>query len=281
MVAVSGPRSRGYEPTRDNAARRTPYLMAASVRIEDEAFSDLRYEVLAQVCHLADASHALGKMALLWRQCTQQQRHVLDASIVIAVLGPDGVAGLEKSRLGEAIDGGVRIRGTKGRIEWLGKLRKNARKGGLAKAAKRQTRGSVKAANSLPSLCPPAPAPADQEHDLAARPRRAPSGDHQTFIARFTDLFSAKNLGTPPDWKPKAKHGMVKTLIEKPGGLQEALRRAENMFGAPPPFPGPPYELETLVRYWDRFAQPYRRATNVGHYQHTGDEEYAGGEVDF
>jgi hypothetical protein len=113
-----------------------------------------------------------------------------------------------------------------------------------------------------------------------ARTRRAPSGEHQTFIARFEELFAAKNLGARPSWGGK-QGALVKTLLKRPGGLAEALRRAENMFAAPPPFPPPPHDLATLVQHFDRFAQPYRRDASVGHYQHTGDEEYAGGEVDF
>jgi hypothetical protein len=112
------------------------------------------------------------------------------------------------------------------------------------------------------------------------RPRREPSGDHQTFVARFTELFSAKNLGAPPSWDGKKPHGMVQTLLRKPGGLAEAMRRAENMFAAPPPWPPPPHDLGTLVQHYDRFARPHSNGTKVGHYQHTGDEEYAGGEVD-
>lgn len=42
--------------------------MAASVRIEDEAFADERYDALARAAGLADADHARGKMARLWRQ---------------------------------------------------------------------------------------------------------------------------------------------------------------------------------------------------------------------
>lgn len=115
--------------------------MAASVRIEDEAFSDLRFEVLALTCSLADADHARGKMAKIWRQCCQQQTVCLPAAFVVSVLGPNAVEALETAALGEVIDGGIRIRGARGRIEWLGRLRKNSRKGGRANAANWKPKG--------------------------------------------------------------------------------------------------------------------------------------------
>lgn len=112
-----------------------------------------------------------------------------------------------------------------------------------------------------------------------SKPPAEPSGDHQTFIARFTELYAAKNLGSRPTWG--AKQGkQVKGLLALPGGIHEALRRAENMFAAPPPWPPPPHDLGTLVQHYDRFARPHSNGAKVGHYQHTGDEEYAGGDVD-
>jgi hypothetical protein len=107
-----------------------------SVRIEDDAFGDIRYERLARECGLTDADHARGKMARLWRQCTAEKRYQLDREDVISVLGERGVDALLASRLGEMHGDKIRIRGTKGRIEWLDKLRNNGRKGGRPKKTK-------------------------------------------------------------------------------------------------------------------------------------------------
>lgn len=133
--------------------------MAASVRYDDEAFSDVRFAVLATACHLADADHALGKMGRLWRQCTALGVYILPESTVTAVLGPNGCDALVESELGERVQGGMRMRGTKGRIEWLKKLRRNAKKGGKARAAKRQTQGKQLPAKTSPPPSPPIPVP--------------------------------------------------------------------------------------------------------------------------
>lgn len=108
-----------------------------AVRIEDDAFGDARYDELAEYLGLQDADHARGKMMRLWRQCTQETLYALPAETVARILGANGVDALIRSRLGERQDDGlIRIKGTKGRIEWLKKLRSNGRfgkKGGRPK----------------------------------------------------------------------------------------------------------------------------------------------------
>lgn len=124
----------------------------AAVRTESDAFGDVRYERLAKLAGLADADHARGKMARLWRQCTMEKRYVLPVDDVIQVLGENAVGALTESRLGESVDGGIRIRGTKGRIEWLDKLRKNGQKGGRPKKTKSKPSG-FQESNPLALLC--------------------------------------------------------------------------------------------------------------------------------
>jgi hypothetical protein len=105
--------------------------LVAAVRIEEAAFSDRRFDRLASLLGLPCADCARGKMAALWRQCTLEQRHVLDEDDVAIVLGPGGADALVAARLGERTKKGVRICGTKGRIEWLGRARSNGEYGKL------------------------------------------------------------------------------------------------------------------------------------------------------
>jgi uncharacterized phage protein (TIGR02220 family) len=111
-----------------------------SVRIEDDAFGDLRFEILATEAGLSDSDHARGKMIRLWRQCTAENVHTLPEAVVVSVLGVRGVSALIVARLGEKNSHGVRIKGTKGRIEWLENLRKNGRKGGRPTGSKTKTK---------------------------------------------------------------------------------------------------------------------------------------------
>lgn len=135
--------------------------MAASVRIEDEAFADERYDDLAHFAGLADADHARGKMARLWRQCTIEGTHTIENHLVIRILGEGGIDALIRARLAEKIsDTHVRIRGTKGRIEWLKKLRQNGQKGGRPKGYRNKPSGyQLGKPSGSGELNPPAPAP--------------------------------------------------------------------------------------------------------------------------
>jgi hypothetical protein len=154
--------------------------MAASVRIEDEVYGDVRYVHLGQ---LLGTNHydAIGRMSALWRQCTQEQTYVLPEAVVRVVLDPDLAI---EARLAERVDGGIRIRGTRGRIEWLGKLRKNSKKGGAARKAKTKPNGypsgsvlgSQVEAKSKPDRSPPSPSPSPSEISEHSLPARDPGG---------------------------------------------------------------------------------------------------------
>jgi uncharacterized phage protein (TIGR02220 family) len=154
-------------------------VVAASVRIEDEAFSDRRYDRLARAAGLADADHARGKMAVIWRQCTIEQTHILPADDVTDVLGPNGIVALELARLGERVDTGVRICGTRGRIEWLKKLRDNGKFGKKGGRPRRNPQGLGDGnpsgspsgnGDQTPPAPAPAPAPANKEESTSDKP---------------------------------------------------------------------------------------------------------------
>ena len=180
--------------------------MAASVRIEDEAFSDGRYAELAEYAGLADADHARGKMAQLWRQCTLEKRYTVSAFLVRQYLGPAGVSAIVRARLGEQLaDDTVRIRGTKGRIEWLEKLRKNGRKGGRpAKYQKKPSGYSGGSPSGYSELNPPAPAPAPAHtEDRVA----APDGALPALKAKADKPpREPRKNPYPPDWVPTDAH---------------------------------------------------------------------------
>ncbi len=129
--------------------------MGASVRIEDGAFSDRRFDRLARELGLADADHARGKMAVLWRQCTLEQRYTLDPEDIACVLGESGPQALAACRLGEPLASGeIRIKGAVGRIEWLGNVRNGTSQGGQARAAsaERDERGRMLPKSSKPGF---------------------------------------------------------------------------------------------------------------------------------
>lgn len=234
--------------------------MAASVRTEDEAFSDVRFEVLATLCQLADADHARGKMQRLWRQCTAIGSYVLPESIVCAVLGSNGATALVESRLGEQVDGGIRIRGTRGRIEWLKKLRKNAQKGGKARAAKRLPIGKQEAASAVPPPGPPVTAPVtikEEESGSLSLAIQEPKSDRahpdqQRVIDGFHQRYKAK-YGTKPTWGVKAV-GQIAGLLKK-HAADTLFARMDFMFAGKAKWPPGPYSLDSFVAHIDSWVE--------------------------
>ncbi len=101
--------------------------MAASVRVEDEAFSDTRFEVLGVLLGTSKFD-ALGRLAYVWRQATAMGVDVLPMKLVAQIID---VAALCESGLGVETKSGIRIKGARGRVEWLEKKREAGRRNGL------------------------------------------------------------------------------------------------------------------------------------------------------
>lgn len=118
--------------------------MAAPVRIESAAFADPRIELLGQLSGYS-RFEALGRLAHLWSACTERQVHVASEALVRACIGPAGVQHMLEAELAERVDAGLRIKGTDGRIEWLGDLSSKRQHAGRERAAKaaRDARGRL------------------------------------------------------------------------------------------------------------------------------------------
>ena len=108
----------------------------ANVRIESDAFSDTRIETLGMIADY-NRFEALGRLAHLWRTCTILEAYILTDSRIKTCLGDKGPEALIESELGERVEAGIYIKGTKGRIEWIQKLRANASAGGKATKVRR------------------------------------------------------------------------------------------------------------------------------------------------
>lgn len=188
--------------------------MSATVRIESEVWGDWRFRALAQ--SLGCEWHAaIGKMAHLWGECTRRDSHYLSARVCAAILGcsPDDAEGiLQDADLGEPTPEGVRIKGTEGRIEWLGQKRRAGRKGGKARVAKDQKR---RQSVMTPTL---AQAESSNEHDVLTQ---APSSTPGLLKPTATATATATALGEvsprpslPSQWAGPTDSGSVAHLAE-------------------------------------------------------------------
>ncbi len=186
----------------------------SSVRIESAAFGDDRFEMLARKAGLADADHARGKMARLWRQCTIEQRHILTVEEIALVLGDSGADALIVARLGVRVDDGIRICGTRGRIEWLEKLKENGKKGGRPKKTKRFPSGSEE---SNPLTLSPSPSLSPEISDLSLAPARDPAVGtpvHEQAEA-LQNAPGAEEAKPPSSAQPTELHGLLELAVQR------------------------------------------------------------------
>lgn len=95
----------------------------ASVTIVAKCFGDLRFEKLARLLGLPSGDDARTKCARLWRWqrdnfSSSRPTYVLDADTIDDAIGIVGAhEALVRSELAEVVDGGYRIKGSRGRIE--------------------------------------------------------------------------------------------------------------------------------------------------------------------
>lgn len=218
----------------------------SGVTVTPDAMRSARFGTLARVCGLADEDHARGKMLRLWDQCLEEQTYVLPIDDVVSVLGEQAIDGLARARLGELVEGGVRIRGTEGRIEWKGELRGKAAAAGTKRAAgaprdargrllpsdhQRQSSGSP-AVTSRSDVGAAAELPARDGHagtSSASSVSPAPAGD----------AGLATSSGGPAESSPP-------TPIPSP--IPESLPPARDPTGTTPP-PGINRELAELEQH--------------------------------
>lgn len=246
--------------------------MAASVRIEDEAFCDVRYEILAKEAGLVDADHARGKMARIWRQCTQQGVYVLPPEIVRCILGDRGPEAIIKAGLGEEHSAGIRIRGTAGRIEWIQELRKKASAGGRARAkgAKRD-HGRFSAGGEVP------PEPKSPKPEPAVEPTVSLLKLFNSPVAAPA-AAPAKQSPTPPTASTPAKQSPTPPAAKQSGSAQSHLHStpaASRNGSAEVPIPTPmtPPTLVDVTEYCRNHRYAVDPKKFVDHYTTNGWKE--------
>ena len=159
--------------------------MTAPVRIEAEAWSDLRFATLARILRLADSDHALIKVARIWswqaeHYLPSKPTYVVDADTIESALGEGGALAMVRARLAEETPEGFRIKGTEGRIEWLYQRRQSSARGGEATRAKWKAGGEPEAGHPARECTPDnttgptGPSPGQPPGPVAARPNAGP-----------------------------------------------------------------------------------------------------------
>lgn len=125
----------------------------ANVTFDDASRTDPRFVVLGKLLGTSKYD-ARGRMLEVYSYCTDLGTYSVRSEMLDALVERDGFGPiLVAAELAEECeDGSFRIRGTKGRIEWLARLRKNSRKGGAANRARLKPEGSLQATQKASQL---------------------------------------------------------------------------------------------------------------------------------
>lgn len=138
----------------------------ARVNVEQKALTDPRfYRLGLDLGAPEEFAHAAGLfvMVRVWNECIERGRYVLDGWVLQALVGrTDGADLVTRCDLAAALkDNRFRVRGTKGRVEYLEEKRRlariNGQKGGRPRKPTSVSQGTDVGG---PGETPPAPAPA-------------------------------------------------------------------------------------------------------------------------
>ncbi len=239
--------------------------------IESTVWGDPRYERLASLLGV-HKYEAIGRMAHIWAWATEIEQDVVTDGDLAILLGKEteiAVRALVESRLGEVVDGGVRVKGCTGRIEWLGKMREGKRKGGRERAKTAKRSGGRFAANT-PKSSPAATSTklVDDQQGVPAEPATTTTTTATTTttikqnknngaskpsaytrcIERYFSLYLEMSGGKKPRWG--AASGKNLKILLKEHGESEVLGRMRFMFDGGS-WMKPPYTFGGFYRNWD------------------------------
>ncbi len=138
----------------------------ARVNVEQKALTDPRFCRLGMDLGASpEHAHAVGlfTMVRVWNECIERGRYVLDGWVIQAIVGKtDGADLVASCDLSVPLAGNrFRVRGTKGRVEYLEEKRKLARINGQKGGRPRKPTSVSEITDvGVPGKTPPAPAPA-------------------------------------------------------------------------------------------------------------------------
>lgn len=205
----------------------------ARVSVEDKALRDPRFAVLGKLLGTSKFD-ALGRMISIWEYCTQNQLVTLSEEQINVLAENENYSQLlldEKVGLAEKSKKGIRIKGLKGRIEWLANLRKNGEKGGRPRITRPKPDGNQMQTRPEPgsnpltlttSLTLTTTKKEDKskgEASLACQVEK-PVG---YFISKYVQAFQVRyGTSVRPDLRGKVQ-GQIKTFL-KDNPLEDAVK---------------------------------------------------------
>jgi hypothetical protein len=195
-----------------------------NVTIEGGVWGKWEYDALKDALGLQMRADAVGRMASLWHWCLSEETDVAPTKVVDAHLGKGGAAAILECELGEAVDGGIRIRGAASRVEEWVRCLSGKRRGGKKRAESAEREGG-RFSNDDDKPTSRAPAP---HQDSPANDQQATS-THQLSVSVSLSGLPEETLSDQawPDRRSErsamAKSGWIR--------LNETRRRVSEELG--------------------------------------------------
>lgn len=207
----------------------------ASVRLEDSVWTDPRFVVLGKLLG-TNRFDAVGRVAALWSYCTEKETYFLSGAMIDTLAEHSGFADLLSNsdvNLAEFIEkkSQFRIKGTRGRIEWIGKLRNNSEKGGAKTKAKWQAkrlakRGPEAGPDEGPTITTPVPvtSPALVTAPTISKNKNLPESPSASSVPTWEAYRDAyqKRYGVPPV-RNASVNSQLKNLVKRLGEEEAPL----------------------------------------------------------
>jgi hypothetical protein len=232
----------------------------ARVNVEQTAFGDPRFARLGQLLagdvplSVLDLQRlGLGHMAAIWNVCQERGTKTLQPHEIDLTIGKTNASDFViASGLAQLVKGGlIRIKGTKGRVEWLSNRRKDGGKGGRPKKPKGfdddKDRGSRQNNPPAPAISP-APTSPDQ-----VNPEQV-SGDQKNKSVQGDPKGEAKGTRLPDGWRP-SQESIAQIKAECPGlDLKFEHAKFSDHWASIPGSKGRKLKWESTWRNWMRRA---------------------------
>ncbi len=262
----------------------------ARMSIDDMVGRDPRVRLLAKSLGWS-VRETVGCLVIdVWPICYDQMTHLISERVLDAAADREGFAEalIEAELAHRDRSGKVYVAGAKKRIEYLAAKQRAGHEGGVKSAESRRktlkqtssTSGSTPQARRNPPVpdsvpdsapapdlvlvpeytaSPPAREPEEPwwgnptpKPEQPPKPRREPSGPHQTAIAAFDAYYRGEHGGAKPTWNPK--NAKLMSQLVKAHGVEEVVRRIRILKTAPPKFPPAPWDMGVFSQHFDKLA---------------------------
>jgi hypothetical protein len=204
----------------------------ARVNLDSQVFTDIRFKIAAKKLGI-DHFSLIGRMAYLWSYCTENSQYELSEEYIDTVLELSNCVEIlaEQNLIKRGKKKNFYINGTKGRIEWLNKLKSNSKQGGKATSEKYK---EIRRAKRLAKQQPKGQPDDSQNHSpLSLTLSHSLSNNNTRDLLDYSSFLDAykSNRGVLPDVLKlsDARKRKIKTRVKSFPNVDDWAKATKNL----------------------------------------------------